>query len=391
MLAQPNPIKELNQFSLSLYQLQPKGSNIVISPLSVAYLLAILHGGAQGDTKKQIETLLNRNTLDKMDNIITKSLPQKYFNNYCFDHFYCFISNFLNRNQSKFLLNNAIWYDKTIKISPQFKTNAKKLFKIHFSEVDFKTSNQALSAINKWVKKYSLGKNKLFLDKIEADTALIAINLIYFKANWQSQFKKSDTTINDFYIASGQTVAARMMQQTHDYDYYNDNGTQIVILSYEKIPYEMLIIMPSPEEKLENWLNGFTQDKLNTLIKNASQTEISLKMPKFESQAQLFDVKSSLTSLGVSDLFDPNKADLSNLTQSRTNLYVSKLLQSSYIKVDESGSEAAVASAAVVLFGNPPPLLVNINRPFLFMIMHKEMHLILFIGHITNPNINAPH
>jgi serpin B len=55
-----------------------------------------------------------------------------------------------------------------------------------------------------------------------------------------------------------------------------------------------------------------------------------------------------------------------------------------YLEVNEEGTvAAAVTSVGIVV--TSLPAVVQVNRPFLFLIREKESNAILFIGQVTNP------
>jgi serpin B len=73
---------------------------------------------------------------------------------------------------------------------------------------------------------------------------------------------------------------------------------------------------------------------------------------------------------------------------------VSAVIHSSTIEVTESGIEATAATVGVAdPFGDPPPppkrevepkiKLFNADHPFLWFVVHRPTHLVLFAGRFT--------
>ena len=87
--------------------------------------------------------------------------------------------------------------------------------------------------------------------------------------------------------------------------------------------------------------------------------------------------------LGVRDLFSQHYANLSGI--SNETLYVSKAVHQAFIKVNEEGTEAAAATAAVVWTESLPRLFLA-NGPFLFIVYDFEHKTTLFAGKVFNPN-----
>ena len=68
-------------------------------------------------------------------------------------------------------------------------------------------------------------------------------------------------------------------------------------------------------------------------------------------------------------------------------LYVADVLHQAFIAVDESGTEAAAATAVVMEDGGMPasPVPFTADRPFLFFIRDGS-GLLLFAGQVTDPS-----
>ena len=58
------------------------------------------------------------------------------------------------------------------------------------------------------------------------------------------------------------------------------------------------------------------------------------------------------------------------------------------MSVDEEGTEAAAATAVVMLESGPSkePIAVMVDRPFIFLIRDTGTGSVLFLGRVSNPN-----
>ena len=88
--------------------------------------------------------------------------------------------------------------------------------------------------------------------------------------------------------------------------------------------------------------------------------------------------------MGMFDAF--TAADFSGIDGTH-DLFIDGVFHKAFVAVDESGTEAAAATAVVVsLTAVPdPPVLLQIDRPFIFLIMDYGTETILFAGRVTNP------
>ena len=69
-------------------------------------------------------------------------------------------------------------------------------------------------------------------------------------------------------------------------------------------------------------------------------------------------------------------------------VYVSDVLHQATVAIDEKGTEASAATAVVlggVTSAPPTPLVVNVDRPFLFVIRDNPTGSLLFVGQVVDP------
>jgi serpin B len=72
-------------------------------------------------------------------------------------------------------------------------------------------------------------------------------------------------------------------------------------------------------------------------------------------------------------------------------LYISNIFHKTFIALDEKGTEAAAATAVVMMRATsmpapkPPPIVVKIDRPFVYAIQHVPSGVCLFLGRVTDP------
>ena len=99
------------------------------------------------------------------------------------------------------------------------------------------------------------------------------------------------------------------------------------------------------------------------------------------------ELQTVLADLGMSDAFDPAKADFSRLGKSDSgNLYLGRVLHKTFINVDEKGTQAGAATAVEVeaagLLG--PEEQVCLDRPFVYMLIDCQHNAPLFLGAVTD-------
>jgi serpin B len=77
-------------------------------------------------------------------------------------------------------------------------------------------------------------------------------------------------------------------------------------------------------------------------------------------------------------------ADFSGMTGNR-DLYISDAIHKAFIEVDESGTEAAAATAVIMGATAIPakPLEIKIDRPFIYLIRDVQTGTVLFLGRVV--------
>lgn len=373
-----------NAFALDAYQalLKEADENLFYSPYSISMALAMTYAGARGDTAKE------------MANTLHYTLPQERLH----PAFNSLDTELSQRGQGAkgkdgkgFRLNivNAIWGQKGYQFLQDFLDTLALNYGAGLRILDFVAAPEpSRVTINDWVSDQTEGRIKDLIPQgaINAMTRLVLTNAIYFNAAWQYPFEKNDTKDDTFHLLDGREVTVPMMRQTESLKYAQDSGYQAVELPYDGRELSMLILLPQSGQfsALEESMDA---KAIDAVIKKLSWNQIALTMPKFEFTSG-FSVKKALTALGMSDAFTES-ADFSGMTGKR-DLYISDVIHKAFVSVDESGTEAAAATAVIMMAtampGAPPaPIKVTIDRPFIFLIRDNKTGAILFIGSVLNP------
>ncbi len=98
-----------------------------------------------------------------------------------------------------------------------------------------------------------------------------------------------------------------------------------------------------------------------------------------------------MKSLGAPHAFDEVNANFNGITNNVNGLFISKVIHQAVVEVNEEGTEAAAATAVVMMkrcaMINLPPEEFKCNRPFLFVIHDLRKNGILFIGKFMKPDV----
>jgi len=111
--------------------------------------------------------------------------------------------------------------------------------------------------------------------------------------------------------------------------------------------------------------------------------KIQLYLPKFQYSYSINNMQPELSAMGMGIAFS-KAADFTNIYPMSAQL--NQAIHKTYISVDESGTVAsAVTAIGVITTVISQPIIMNVNKPFLYVIQEKSSGLILFIGIVNDP------
>lgn len=111
--------------------------------------------------------------------------------------------------------------------------------------------------------------------------------------------------------------------------------------------------------------------------------DVHVHLPKFKLEDS-YKLKPVLSALGMVDIFDAGRADLSGMSGSK-NLFLSEVVHKTFVEVNEEGTEAAAATAGMVMMCMFREEEFNADHPFLFFIRDNNTMITLFAGRYSSP------
>ncbi|XP_008584588.1 PREDICTED: serpin B11 isoform X2 [Galeopterus variegatus] len=186
----------------------------------------------------------------------------------------------------------------------------------------------------------------------------------------------------------GKSIIVEMMYQTGMFKlaFIEEPQMQVLELPYVNNKLSMIILLPEGTanlEQVEKQLNVRTFHEW-TSSSNMMEREVEVHIPRFKLEIK-YELNSLLKSLGMTDVFNQIKADLSGISPAK-GLYLSKVIHKSYVDVNEEGTEAAAAAGdSIAVKRLPLRARFLANHPFLFFIRHIHTNTILFFGKLASP------
>ena len=335
--------------------------NAVYSPLSLYAALGMLTELTDGQTKQQMMDLLSVSDSEELRQW-TQTLWRQLYR---------------DGKDSALWLGNAVFLNENMTFHKEpLDVLAKSYYASSYQvSMGSKAADEAIAA---WL-------NEQTNDLLTEDTGAIKTkerdllrlyNTIYYKAGWQDTFESSRTETDTFTAADGSKQQVDFMHRTDEGTYRKGEG---YTAAPRRLKYgRMVFVLPdegvTPESLLAR--DGF----LTELTGEYSMADVVWSVPRFDVKSSV-DLKDILKALGVTDAFDENVADFTPLTDS--GAVVSSVMQAARVKIDEDGVEAAAYTEIVAdttAAEEPPPVVeMNLNRPFLFVILN-DANVPLFVG-----------
>ncbi|XP_004596547.2 serpin B6 isoform X2 [Ochotona princeps] len=369
-------------FALTLLKTlgEDSGKNVFFSPMSISATLAMVLMGAKGNTAAQMVQALS---LTKTQGGGAGDVHQGFQS----------LLSEVNRPDTQYLLRtaNRLFGEQTWEFLAAFKDSCRKFYQAELEELDFlAASEECRKHINSWVAKTTEDKITELLspNSVNSSSKLVLVNAIYFKGNWEKQFDKESTQERPFKVSKNEEKPVQMMfrKSTFKITYVGEIFTRILMLPYVGKELQMLIMLPDEHMDLKEVEKELTYERFVEWTKSdrMDEEEVDVYLPRFKLEED-YDMEDVLRRLGMTDAFEEGSADFSGMS-SKGSLHLSKVLHKSFVEVNEEGTEAAAATAGIMMLRCARiPNQFRADHPFLFFIQHSKTNAILFCGRFSSP------
>lgn len=349
-----------------------KGENKACSPINIYMALAMLAEVTDGESRRQILSLLGSPDI----NALRAEAAALWNANYCDD------------GAVTSVLASSLWLSDQI----NFKQGAMNALSKHYYASSFRGemgSEDFDKALKDWINKQTGGllKEQASGLKMDRETILALATTIYFRAKWSDEFSESSTAPDTFYSATGDVSCDFMNQSGTNTYYWSDrfsavskrlegSGAMWFLLPDEGVAPEELL---SDEKTLDFLLSGGESAENKYLV-------VNLSVPKFDIASDM-ELSPALKAMGITDVFDLNASDFSPMTDDVDEVFLSKVRHAARAAIDEEGVTAAAYTVMMMCGAAAPPddeVDFILNRPFIFAITGTD-GLPLFVGIVHQP------
>lgn len=353
-------VQAANRFTWALYHQLSKSQagDFGASPLSVHLAARQVLLGAKGDTAKELRSVLGVGP--DAEATLQPDLGAT----------------------GNVLLANRLFLAASFKPKPDFLSACDARFGTKPEAIDMEHAGER---INAWVKAQTQGHLEGVVPPGPVDAQAVLVNTLHFEGQWLHPFKFEDTSPGPFWGRQRQ-VSLAMMSGVFTSPFVSGAGFQVVELPYVGEAFSLVLVVPDAEQGLTELEKKLTPEWLDAQLSKASPREYVLRLPKLSLESSL-ELSSALQALGVTQAFLPS-ADFSGIAEERP-LFLSRVFHRAYLVVDEDGTVASAASAALItkglhVFLTLPPA-VDADHPFLFALRHRPSGALLFVGCVVQP------
>ena len=343
-------LSSLCSFQTTIFQNINKKSpneNVIVSPLSIFQILSLTANGAKSSTLDGMLKALGEDSVKRL--------------------------NAINRE-----IIDAEKDVKTVEVTNAVMTRFLPLLPFVSAAKEYAASLQPLTTVgevNNWCKAKTHGKINKILDRLDANTAMILLNAVYFKGKWTKPFEKDDTVEKDFYNFGANPVKVEMMRMKGKMAYFEDSTVQVLKKDYVDDNISAVFILPNKAVNINTFIAKITDERLEEYYSKLKNVKVELEVPKVELEFS-GDLDEILRSLGMQEAYSDN-ADFGKMTNNN-DIRINKVIHKTYLKVDEDGTEAAAVTAVVMNFKSMAPreeivYKMHINRPFVLLLLDEKL------------------
>ena len=464
----------IENFDLSFLKLENKETNLLYSPLSIKYALAMLSTGANGNSKAQIDAIIgdysskkyiNSNNMsfanamfikdsfkDNVKKDYTDKLSSRYDASVIYDSFktpdkinsfvsettFGLINKLFDRDISSnnFFLVNALAIDmewnKWLQATSQ--SDYKDFYNVSYNHEKYNDYIEPIMGERYQTLKFN--NNSINAKAVQIGASINNYDIIKelgeenirktIKSEYQSfidedscgirtnpDANKDDLDVDKFtdkFISELKENYKRVDSST-DFMLYTDDKVKAFakdLKTYNGTTLQYVGIMPKTDD-LASYVKNLDSSDISGIIKNLKEikaenftegkvTKITGYIPLFKFDYQL-QLKKDLKELGVLDVFDEKKADLSNMITGTSN-YIDSADHKANIEFSNEGIKAAAVTVEGG-FGSTgcgfehlydvPVEEINItfDKPYLFLIRDKDTGEVWFVGTVYEPITNV--
>ncbi|QDV75831.1 serpin family protein [Botrimarina mediterranea] len=364
----------VNDFGFDLFRnlrtTKSDDDNLLVSPMSIQSAFGMTYAGSAGRTAAEMEAVFG---FDADTHAGLGALIQDLN---------------VERDGREMRVVNRLFASEQLRMKDDFLAVTRDQYGAAVERLDFfNNPDPARQHINGWVEDQTNDRIKNLLPdgSVSRATSLVLVNALYLNSDWKHGFHESATRDEAFYHAHGAVSLVPTMHQRNKFRYGDFDGYRMLEMPYAGDDLSMVIALPDEIDGLTALESSYSSEQFAADIDAMRTKEVVVSLPKFsfESTERLDD---PLKQLGVEAAF--SSADFSDMADG--GFSIGGVYHKTFIDVNESGTEAAAATAVTVVLTSAyqpyePPTVFTVDRSFLFAIRDTHTGAVLFLGRMGDP------
>ena len=280
---------------------------------------------------------------------------------------------------------NAVFADRSLDLFPAFSETLRRGFDARVERLDF-GDERSVGRINAWVSEATDGAIPELVARLDPDDVLVLANAIRFEGEWAQRFDAERTMPAPFHHRSGASPEVPTMHADDLPARYREDGDfQAVALPYGEGEFELVAVLPAAGLEAPEALRRLAADPSWLGGREFDNARGALALPRLslETEASLLP---ALRALGLGAALDDPQA-FAGVAAPTPKL--SRVLHRTMLILDERGTEAAAATAAVMKFESyveePRTFEMRVDRPFALAVRHRSTGAVLFAAWVDDP------
>ncbi len=357
--------------------------NVLLSPFSIEQTMGMAALGANGQTAEEMEGVLAggrdfaaySETLREAYETSSGAVLQEFDSE----------GKPVSVERNVFLTANSAWINRDAGeagVLETYREAIREAFEAEIRELAFSDPGSK-NEINGWVDEKTEGQIPSIVDSLDAGQLMVLINATLFEGGWTDRFAPEEDGLV-FHSAEGKEEKTTALR-TFGTDTYTTVAGRDAFIKYYNNDFYFLGILPKEGEGPEELLAELTPGELCSVSNNNAYVELFLTFPKY-SHDWSGSMVPALKEAGMSACFK-EEADFSRMAKKA--LLISDVIHKTHIEVDENGTKASAATAAVMLMSGAPvqpkeQVALIFDRPFVYFIMMKNSNMPVFMGVVNS-------
>ena len=338
--------------------------NALISPLGVDAVLSMAAEGATAPVREEIRELLGEGLDCRLEAM--RSTAQQ-------------------DPGAELNIANGVFADRHLDLFPAFSTALRARFGARVDRLNF-ADEGAVERINAWVAEETRAAIPRLLSQLDPGAALVLANAVHFQGEWSQRFDSARTEPRPFHPSPGESIeVATMRADDLPARYREDAGFQAVVIPYGNGGFAAVVVLPRPGLDVTDALRRLASDSSWLNGRGFDRARGSLVLPRMVLRGDV-SLLPILHDVGLEAALNvPGGFAGIAAPPPRLNEVVHRTL----LEVDEKGTEAAAATAAISTRAALPEeetaFEMRVDRPFAFAIRHVPSGGLLFAAWVAMP------